>query len=542
LPRVGVVRACSLLNAFLRRNANSNEVLDFAAHRALVKAYFPPDIALRILELERASPRYVAFHRQQLLFVVKEALQYAGEDPTLKLTNSAFGEVLLIANDHMHFEICAGSSEDSFVKLASSLLPIQEAVSGNLRHKLIRSFQMTKAAPEFACSKPYFDVSALFKAATELNLQDFYALVLAAMTRFSTFKPERYLADPLSYSLDEHWFSSTKVAPESIQAFFKLISASPEDYLLPLKTSRGPNDFTALRDRPLLRSFSKLYLLDYWMLAEKFESGPFWEIHSMLGPKQKADFHSFWGRLFERYIGDLFRKAVDGKKNRAYIAPVFEGTNEELADLVIVCGRSVVLIECKGTTFTARAKYEGDYRILKQEIETKLIESETRPQAVKQLAKNIGRAFGPSRNALQEVDLDHVSTIFPVLITRDEIGGTAGVNGFLGSRFKKLLHGKAKHVSVTPLICMSSEIAEAICPYLSDTSLTDILGAHIRANHRGQARDLTMPFFSVSNSVLVKKGVRPIPDQVSNFDPLIELCLNQLGMVGPEHDISTFTK
>lgn len=47
----------------------------------------------------------MVFHRQQLLFVIKEALQYASDDSTLKMANSALGEVLLIANDHMHFDI-----------------------------------------------------------------------------------------------------------------------------------------------------------------------------------------------------------------------------------------------------------------------------------------------------------------------------------------------------------------------------------------------------------------------------------------------------
>lgn len=150
-----------------------------------------------------------------------------------------------------------------------------------------------------------------------------------------------------------------------------------------LQTSRGPNDFTAFRDKPLLRSYSKLDLIDLWLLAEKFESGPFWLIHSNLSDKQRPDLHSFWGRLFERYIADLFQSSADGVLNRVYAAPVFENTNEELSDTVIVCDRALILIEAKGTTFTARAKYEGDYKLLRQELESKLVESKDRPQAVK---------------------------------------------------------------------------------------------------------------------------------------------------------------
>src|SRR6185437_11623123 len=180
--------------------------------------------------------------------------------------------------------------------------------------------------------------------ATGLELMDFYALMFGAISRFAKFDSAKYLSDPGSYGLDEHWFSSTKAAPEVIQRFFKLISATPEEFASRLSANTGPNDFTAFRDWPTLRASSKLDLIDFSMLTEKFESGPFWAIHSALAPAQREAFHSFWGRLFERYIAELFRSSADGRRNRVYIAPLFSGTGEELADVVIVCGQCLVLI------------------------------------------------------------------------------------------------------------------------------------------------------------------------------------------------------
>jgi len=536
LPKLPLARVCAVLNAFLRSDASSPELLNFASHRALIRAYFPTETAKRILAVsEGANPR-VAFHRQQLLFVAKEALQYGSDDPGVPMPNTALGELFLIANDHMHFESDDGSRDtlDSFAKLATTILPVQEAANGNVRHKILRSYQMTKLAPEFSGTKPYFDLAALFKEATGLELSEFYAFIISAITRFHHFDRAKFLADPLIYSLDEQWFASTQVTPEAIQAFFSLVSASPEKYQQMLLSSRGPNDFTAFRDKPLLRAASKLDLMDLWMLAEKFESGPFWLIHSKLPGNERPLFHSFWGRLFERYIADLFVAASDAALNRVYVSPLFANTNEELSDTVIICDRRAVLIESKGTTFTARAKYEGDYKLLKQELESKLVESADREQAVKQLARNIERAFGRVRQGVEEVDLQYVTTVFPVLVTRDDLGSVAGVNSYLGERFDAILKRKGLSASVAPLTCLSSEHAEALSAYLSDTRLADILEAHIRANRKGSARYLTMPFFATPNAVLSKKGERPIPNQLGNFDELIQSCIQQLALPEPE--------
>ncbi len=73
---------------------------------------------------------------------------------------------------------------------------------------------------------------------------------------------------------------------------------------------------------------------------------------------------------------------------------------------------------------------------------------------------------------------------------------------YLGERFEAILNRKGLRVSVAPLICLSSEHAEALSAYLPDTRLTDLFEAHIRANRAKSARYLTMPFFATTNSVM----------------------------------------
>ena len=70
--------------------------------------------------------------------------------------------------------------------------------------------------------------------------------------------------------------------------------------------------------------------------------------------------------------------------------------------------------------------------------------------------------------------------------------------------------------------------------FLIYTRLADILEAHVRSNRKGWARYLTMPFFATTNAVLSKKGERPIPNQLGNFDELIQSCIQQFGLPEPE--------
>ena len=136
LPRLPLVKVCSVLNAVLENavlkiKAEPSLPFNFQAHKELVAAYFPPAIARQILQLEHRNPPGVVFHRQQLLFVMKEALQYASDEVTGEMSNEALGELFLIANDHMHFERGIDSADilDKFAFIASTFLQLREGVA-----------------------------------------------------------------------------------------------------------------------------------------------------------------------------------------------------------------------------------------------------------------------------------------------------------------------------------------------------------------------------------------------------------------------------
>lgn len=183
---------------------------------------------------------------------------------------------------------------------------------------------------------------------------------------------------------------------------------------------------------------------------------------------------------------------------------MFSDTGQEVCDALIVCGDSLLFIESKGATFTANAKYGAEPTKLRQEIEDKLVETRGARKGVGQLALRIEEVFNRERPRLVEgLDLSGINTVFPVLISRDDIGSAPVINTYLASRFKDLFHRKSVSVTVTPPHSLSAQDLEMICGYLRETSLADLLEERYR-NDRG----LFSSFWLVDNSIIKRIGGR----------------------------------
>src|SRR5437660_9122285 len=73
--RSRILHLCSAMNAALRSN---EDPINREAHDALVKSFFEPQLADRLLR-KKGDVRFV-FHRQQILFVAKTAVLHCPDD------------------------------------------------------------------------------------------------------------------------------------------------------------------------------------------------------------------------------------------------------------------------------------------------------------------------------------------------------------------------------------------------------------------------------------------------------------------------------
>jgi hypothetical protein len=63
---------------------------------------------------------------------------------------------------------------------------------------------------------------------------------------------------------------------------------------------------------------------------------------------------------------------------------------------------------------------------------------------------------------LVEADIGNVGVVYPVIVTRDDLGSVVGINAYLDSRFRAVVQRNRIRVSIAPLISMSSETLEQV--------------------------------------------------------------------------------
>lgn len=228
-------------------------------------------------------------------------------------------------------------------------------------------------------------------------------------------------------ALNKEWFTRAGIDLEVVDKFLDDVSASPAAMGTKfLGRDWGPSDITWFRDKPVCRvKDDVLFAIDTKSLTEKLNSGIFWRVHSSLGTnKEKERLHNYWGIAFENYMNWLLEQACRNGPNRFYASPKYENTGEEVCDAIVLSGVNAVFIEYKGSTFTAQAKYKGDLNDLASEIEENLIGTPSKRKGIRQLAHAILSVFDKHNpNPIAGIDLSQINTIFPVLVTRDDVGG-----------------------------------------------------------------------------------------------------------------------
>jgi hypothetical protein len=391
---------------------------------------------------------------------------------------------------------------------------------------------LSQCGPELRGKEPYFDIEKDFGELTKVPLLTFQSLLFGSLARLHQFDPQAYTTDPRNYALSRTWFNSTRVAPDVVDQFLALVSATPAEFKSAFdKANQGNSDFTPFRDRPLFRDGDLLFLIDFAFLAEKFETAPFWTIHNSLPDRPTKDaLHGFWGRVFERYSCEVLRRSAVQPVNVVHESPAFTDKQKgQVCDVIVVCGSSAAFVELKGATFSSLAKYGSDYTRLKAELDSKLVqEPKGSAKAVHQLKRAIElTCYSEHPEPVNGIDLSRIKTVYPLIVTRDDIGSIFGVNAFLQVRFDAVVHRKQMRKTITPLFCINAEDLERLTAYLKDISLTDLLDAHYRANRQRGEYLLNTYFTTNNNAILKEKGLRR-PDTIEGF-------WHELSMRAAEH-------
>lgn len=509
--RTEVLFACALLNTFLETWSGK---IRRDVHDGLVSMAFLPEHAIRLKAMTSTLTETVfVFHRLQILFVAKQAVINCRDegdrvDPSRHPHWGGLGLAFLMANDLLHseFDPIQRTLSHSLIRMAHSIPTLESSGRPDFKYKTGRAWLMLKRFGPSPDTKSYIDIEKVFQDATGLSTDDYLSLCVGTVSHYLSLDFERLRKKEDSIVLTKEWFTGAGVNPVIVDRFIEDVSALPETFFTRfLSKVSGTSDMTWFRDKPVCRlREDAIFTLDTKCLTEKLDSGIFWRVHTHLkSGKDKDSLHNYWGIAFENYLNWLLGQACKNSRNMFYPSPRYEKTGEEVCDAIVVCGADAIFLEYKGSTFTATSKYKGDLEALAAEIEENLIGTEAKRKGIRQLSHAILGIFDKRTPVVVAgVDFSQVKTVYPVLVTRDEVGGCFGISHYLNSKAESFFYRRQTRPRiVTPIFCLSSEGIEALSAYLKGDTFSDILQGWYKEDP-----GLHWSFPAVPNSVLRSRG------------------------------------
>jgi hypothetical protein len=464
------------------------------AYRTFLNLFFPPPLAMRfwIGHLSK-NPRREVFHRRQILLVAKLGiLNCSSGGIDLRSASGRFGSILLKANDQFHHELLRTlggvvSTKEDYSRLIAEFVAVTEYGNPHLGYQMARSFLLlTQFTQKLASDADYVDCGTEYAASIGFSLEEHIAMLFGLHARFGRNLIKTVATNPGLLPFCGATLAGTPISPARSERFFSTISAAPSRLQREiLNRDFGPNDFTVFKKWPAVEQWYNLpfkncwlghLLLDNHMLLEKQLSGPYW---FAFGKHQKR-FSRFWGRVFEEYVNHLLMTSTAGTPVR-FIQNVCHprAPQRQICDGLIVDRDTLVIIEYKGAIFTADAKYSGNPVILAQEIDDKLIRDQVtgNKKAAIQLADAINSLMtDPTISISLGIDLSTISSIFPLVVTLDGIGGTIGISPYLDLAFQSALSlGAQRRSLVQAMTCVDISSLEVMTEYFHVSSLPDLL-------------------------------------------------------------------
>lgn len=472
----------------------------------------------------RSDKPEVVVHRRQLLLVMKLALESCplqGED-LVRAEPGYFGTILLMASDHFHHGLypfpAIADERDKVSRVLAEFVPITEYGPSRFETLVARShLMMTKYTDALSTHPDFISIAATYQHITGIPLLVHESLTFGLFTRCTQMVSLKDLQqNPWLAVVREHDFYRTSITREAIHAFFTEFGATASEMLLEINNARrrkqdyGPNDFTIFRRKPIIIEAYGMLPTDVILMLQKFESGPYWRINN-LDRKTGDKLRRFWGAVFERYANDQVAAgagAIGAGSNTKFVSdPRWAADpSQQLCDALLVEGDALVLLEYKSSMFTAEAKYSGNYEVLRDEIVKKLVRNEEREKrkGVEQLAYAVKRLLsGEMAAAVQGLRLNHVTRVYPLLVTLDDVGGTLLITRLLNGYFREFLDGFSDQ-RLRPLFCMNIASLETVLPssdvhpissllqyWLSkDPTLMATLLAHLPDDFRASRNDI----------------------------------------------------
>ena len=440
--------------------------------------------------LKREGDIYFLFHRHQLLFLLKNIFLYSKRLPGINFkiptVMERFGKCSLVANDFLNLlgikneDLKNSGKEDKREVLWKELLPSYEInIPSSLMFDIgrIRLF-FKKILPKLYEDQTYIDIDKKFQEYSGFSLNDFMFIIFAILALY-LIRRDEIISNPQAIFIDaENFTRHSNISSENIIKLLNLISIPIEQYKNEILKSKDVDlnyGFVPFKKYPLARIYEgKYFCLDFNFLLDKISNGIFWLINNNLPSSEREKFHAFWGKIFESYLIYFFEETKLLKKDRFIPKPLFDSSENEVADGILNFGEDLVLFEYKFTILTQEAKYSSSKNELIGEIKRKFEKNQKGEwKGYGQLANNINKLLSKdNRFTCKYINKKKIKRIYPILITYEHMFNAPFTNYFLNKYFENLINFPSinEHIEIKPLVVFTVEDFEATQPFLNDFS------------------------------------------------------------------------
>ena len=522
--RSTLLMACSRLGVLFNFGPEGQTTAESGPTAYYIRQLFPQRLARQVQHY--ANDGRAIFFQGQVRFLAAEILRLPtdSEDTFTDTHDTDMGPLLLMAGELLYVPYKKHADRlDEMVNTICTFLPLYEIdtviepVANYLRFYIFLTVNVGRLPTH---KRDLFDLPNLFESKFGFSVETYsefiFCFVMHAMMLRNKMKTEVGIPGGLSVNNFRH----TTVPHAEIGKMFETVSFSLES-LDKARDQLGYGDFDALRDQPYLRHEDVLFCLDYEFAASKLESAVLWRmLRSFKSNRQKDLYLSFWGYVFEDYVAWLFENYASAPLNCSFANPRYQNGNaNEICDGIVICGETAILIETKLATCPSATRYSGDVEAMRAYLDQKLVVD----KGISQLVQALANIAAQSQSGLPTF-LRGIKKFIPLIVTKDDIGSSWGVNAYLNERFQEL-RGRHKRLTITPLVSMNIATLERLMGHLQQTALQEILQDRIKGDP-----DLARSFDHASKYVHPGMG-RGLSEHMKVLQQVSDKVIRDFGMI-----------
>ncbi|WP_028595393.1 hypothetical protein [Paenibacillus assamensis] len=310
-----------------------------------------------------------------LMYTMKWFIAHGTRQPYYSFSNdfpNSFNVFLIVLKLQDYLEIYMDKGDDVENLILQSLLFTRDThIDRSLIRQHILFEELSRDINRFD-PKEYIDIHRVFNEKYGYTISEYISTIIVLNSICINERTLEEVMGQTDWGIDpELYFDNTLMKDRALLVFDDLCVDPITLKNWAKSTLNNPYDFEPLLINPMFKSKKLAYPNSPGNMNAVIFDGLFFKIRNCFDLKDES-FFRFFGRLFEHYISDLLKTAVDEAKINTYkfIEEFKYGRENKLSsDAYILLGKSLLIIECKSGRIRKETKIAADEITAKKDFQ-----------------------------------------------------------------------------------------------------------------------------------------------------------------------------